>query len=1198
MLKLRVLTGPRAGRLITVTDQEPVTIGRSTGRVRLHDSRVSKNHAQITWVDGAWVLRDLGSSNGSIINKGVLRGLAELEAGDLLQFGRVLIKVQRADDQGMDHGGGLPGALAAVSGGDSALGSPGSLLPGAALDDDDELDLDALFASQDGDLDDEEDEPFALPKPETAPEPRRDEPAPTKQAPRPESPLAPAAPPEEQVTDENSIFDQATDHHEDDLVADHSAATVVGGETDDPALSLDTSSTPADPDADLIQIEDETPDAGKLPGSTIVLPEPEERPPAEATAELSAPANPPSEAGVVAKEAEKAAETTEAKAPELEHDDARAGSSSSWDELFDQQAGPAENIAGIDIPDEDELPQAGPATTAPMGAAEPVPDSMVEKAKDADAEIEGEPEPEIASAVEAESEAAVQAELEPEGETECGADPTSARLAHIEADDQAHATDEAEAKTEPVLDEAAELAETSATEVPTGLASEPLDGHPEDIDVAALADPASGFADSDPEVEPSLEVEADLARVDEPEGEAEPAPAQAQAMEPAAEEASPPEADPAGEAAGDEPHDESLDVDDAAVVSVDAEAEDSRDDAEREPAVDDEDAGWSSLEDEPDAAQPVDMDEAMQPAVAVEVDEDEAASSTDEAFDIDAAFADLASGLDDEPVETADADVDQDSQEEPAATGVSQAPDSDTQADPPTPPENLAGSQIDVAFIQDALSKLPQVDDEQNPLGLKATSQFQQVDPEPVDLTDEPQEPAGSAAAVAEELLADDEQSTAAHDLHDQVAAKDEPSTSAATEPSARVVDQPPPGVNPVSLVQPEEPRSSRVVAPRKESIQRFLPAAIILLLVGGLSGFFIAKPGLITGKKESANPTPQQNNPPEPTARSETQDPPAGPEPSDPQADDPPVLEIRPDGQEPSQPPPISDESKPNPPDPGTASQPDPFAEGPSVIGEQALAGIGRAESASPPTDIPEQVAPPANPNNPAVNTDLPPLVNPNSQPNPDTPSRPGVEPANPGADTTSPPIALDGDRLVFLVDASGSLVDTLPQMIGWLNEALDNLETKEQFAIIFFKQGRAIEVPPAGIRPMTGAYRRALEREWLAPNAVPVLPAGRSDPTQAIELALSYNPSDIYLLSDESFAKSTGDMSPDQAVANVIKVLGETKVRVHGVQFFYQDQDQAGPLQLLAAAYNGTYEFVAEARLPDQDPIDLLEELENRNR
>ena len=147
MLKLELISGPQKGRLVRISDDAPVPIGRNFGRLRLHDSRVSKNHAEIIYAgDGSWVLRDLGSSNGSFVNQEQLTSLVELEKGDTIQFGRVVIRVRQADHKGVKttaDDGPSPDALFAAGAGiaqDVAMPT----VPDVAEDEDDVASEEAL----------------------------------------------------------------------------------------------------------------------------------------------------------------------------------------------------------------------------------------------------------------------------------------------------------------------------------------------------------------------------------------------------------------------------------------------------------------------------------------------------------------------------------------------------------------------------------------------------------------------------------------------------------------------------------------------------------------------------------------------------------------------------------------------------------------------------------------------------------------------------------------------------------------------------------------------------------------------------------------------------------------------------------------------------------------------------------------------
>src|SRR5262245_271664 len=77
-------------------DGGPITIGRSSRHtIHLPDATVSKDHAEIARNGDRWLVRDLGSRNGTRVN-GVEAGEARpLQEGDLLEVGKVMVRVTR-----------------------------------------------------------------------------------------------------------------------------------------------------------------------------------------------------------------------------------------------------------------------------------------------------------------------------------------------------------------------------------------------------------------------------------------------------------------------------------------------------------------------------------------------------------------------------------------------------------------------------------------------------------------------------------------------------------------------------------------------------------------------------------------------------------------------------------------------------------------------------------------------------------------------------------------------------------------------------------------------------------------------------------------------------------------------------------------------------------------------------------------------
>jgi two-component system NtrC family sensor kinase len=68
-----------------------VVIGRKSEQIQLTDNGASRRHAEILREDGAWMLVDLNSSNGTYLNGRRLVGQARLKHGDQIRVGRTLL---------------------------------------------------------------------------------------------------------------------------------------------------------------------------------------------------------------------------------------------------------------------------------------------------------------------------------------------------------------------------------------------------------------------------------------------------------------------------------------------------------------------------------------------------------------------------------------------------------------------------------------------------------------------------------------------------------------------------------------------------------------------------------------------------------------------------------------------------------------------------------------------------------------------------------------------------------------------------------------------------------------------------------------------------------------------------------------------------------------------------------------------------
>jgi predicted component of type VI protein secretion system len=107
------------------TGREPIVVGRHPRcDVRLHWPRVSRWHCCLTEVDGVVIVRDLGSSNGTLIN-GRRVEAGRLRPGDELSIANLRYR--------LEQGPADPASTADPRAGTNGNGSSTTKLPGTCL---------------------------------------------------------------------------------------------------------------------------------------------------------------------------------------------------------------------------------------------------------------------------------------------------------------------------------------------------------------------------------------------------------------------------------------------------------------------------------------------------------------------------------------------------------------------------------------------------------------------------------------------------------------------------------------------------------------------------------------------------------------------------------------------------------------------------------------------------------------------------------------------------------------------------------------------------------------------------------------------------------------------------------------------------------------------------------------------------------
>ena len=168
-------------------------------------------------------------------------------------------------------------------------------------------------------------------------------------------------------------------------------------------------------------------------------------------------------------------------------------------------------------------------------------------------------------------------------------------------------------------------------------------------------------------------------------------------------------------------------------------------------------------------------------------------------------------------------------------------------------------------------------------------------------------------------------------------------------------------------------------------------------------------------------------------------------------------------------------------------------------------------------------------------------------------------------------------GWRTVYLVDASGSLIDTLPFVQRELERSLLSLDPSQSYAVLLFQDGQVVAAPPGRMAP-AGREQTRRTASFVSPEAGNLFPAGRADAAAALEAALAMKPDAVVLLSDHV----EGRLSPERTRSRLVALARAAApgTAIHTVQFVDEPRVPADggmpTLPLMSALTGGTHRFV----------------------
>lgn len=172
---------------------------------------------------------------------------------------------------------------------------------------------------------------------------------------------------------------------------------------------------------------------------------------------------------------------------------------------------------------------------------------------------------------------------------------------------------------------------------------------------------------------------------------------------------------------------------------------------------------------------------------------------------------------------------------------------------------------------------------------------------------------------------------------------------------------------------------------------------------------------------------------------------------------------------------------------------------------------------------------------------------------------------------------------RIVYVIDASGTMIAYIQLIIRELAKSLDAMSAEQSFGIVFFQRNNAVIVPPRRLVPGTAA-EKSRSLEWIEDN---VIPAGLSDPIPAFEAAFAMNPDVIFVLSANITGTGIYEVDQRDLLARLEELnpakppTGRRPTQINCIQFL--DPDPLDTLRVIANRHGGAdgYKFFSREEL-----------------
>jgi len=174
---------------------------------------------------------------------------------------------------------------------------------------------------------------------------------------------------------------------------------------------------------------------------------------------------------------------------------------------------------------------------------------------------------------------------------------------------------------------------------------------------------------------------------------------------------------------------------------------------------------------------------------------------------------------------------------------------------------------------------------------------------------------------------------------------------------------------------------------------------------------------------------------------------------------------------------------------------------------------------------------------------------------------------------------------RIVYVIDASGSMIRSLQIVVQELARSIDALSPQQRFGVVFFQGNEALVVPPEGEMHVATGDEKLRVLEWIDRN---VYPRGSSNPLEAIRYALSLKPDVIFILSENITGSGQYEVDQRDLLAMldelnpvIDEATGRRRTQINCIQFL--EEDALDTLRRIAERHGGErgYKFLSRDEL-----------------